>query len=272
MMDRQGISGAVLSISTPGVLLGDMAATRRLARASNLFAAQTVADHPTRFGMFASLPLPEVKASLAEIAYALDTLRAEGVVLLTNYRDRYLGDAAFMPVFDELNHRKATVYVHPTSCGCTHGVLPDNPTAMIEFPHDTTRTVSSLLSSGTFTRCPDIKFIFSHAGGTVPFLADRMARIFAIDRRLAARTPGGILPILKRQYYDTASTANPMSFGALINMVTPANVLLGTDYPFVAEAGVKGTIDGLRQVGLDSDAIAAIEGGNAARLFARFAA
>ena len=134
-----------------------------------------VADHPTRYGMFASLPLPDTSASLLELKYALDVLHAEGIVLMTNYRDRYLGDPDFAPIFDELNRRKAVVYVHPTTCGCNVDVLPDNPAALIEFPHDSTRTITSLLFSGTFSRCPDIRFIFSHAGGTLPFLANRIA-------------------------------------------------------------------------------------------------
>jgi hypothetical protein len=110
--------------------------------------------------MFASLPLPDVGASLEELDYALDTLKADGVVLMSNFADRYLGDPAFAPVFDRLNARKAVVFVHPTTCRCGLGVLPNNPPAMIEYPHDTTRTITDLLFSGTFARCPDIKFIF----------------------------------------------------------------------------------------------------------------
>jgi predicted TIM-barrel fold metal-dependent hydrolase len=231
-----------------------------------------VADHPTRYGMFASLPLPDTRASLLELEYALDVLHAEGLVLMTNYRDRYLGDPGFAPVLDELNRRKAVVYIHPTTCGCNVNVLPVNPAALIEFPHDTTRTITSLLFSGTFSRCPDIRFIFPHAGGTLPFLANRIARQTATDRDLSARVPEGAMPVFKRLYYDTAASANPMSFGALMQLVTPKNVLLGTDFPFVPEPGMKATIAGLRQVGLDEAAVRAIEGKNAAALFPRLAA
>jgi predicted TIM-barrel fold metal-dependent hydrolase len=172
-MDRNGITSAVVSVSAPGVLLDDPGKTSHLARACNEFAAQMVADHPTRFGMFASLPLPDTRASLLELNYALDVLHAEGTVLMTNYRDRYLGDPDFAPIFDEMNRREAVVYVHPTICGCNADVLPDNPASLIEFPHDSTRTITSLLFSGTFSRCPDIRFIFSHAGGTC--LSSRIA-------------------------------------------------------------------------------------------------
>jgi len=271
-MDRNGITSAVVSVSAPGVLLDDLGKTSRLARACNQFAAQMVADHPARFGVFASLPMPDTRASLLELNYALEVLHAEGIVLMTNYRGRYLGDPDFVPIFDELNRRKAVVYVHPTTCVCNVDVIPDNPPSLIEFPHDSTRTITSLLFSGTFSRCPDIRFIFSHAGGTLPFLANRIARIGALDRHLAAQTPDGVMPVLGRLYYDTAASANPTSFGALMQLVTPRNVLLGTDFPFISEAGMKATISGLRQVGLDQAAVQAIEGDNAAVLFPRLRA
>jgi predicted TIM-barrel fold metal-dependent hydrolase len=271
-MDRNGITSAVVSVSAPGVLLDDPAKTSRLARACNQFAAQMVADQPTRYGMFASLPMPDTRASLLELNYALDVLHAEGLVLMTNYRDRYLGDPEFAPIFDEMNRRKAVVYVHPTTCGGNVDVLRDNPAAMIEFPHDSTRTITSLLFSGTFSRCPDIRFIFSHAGGTLPFLANRIAAAAAVDRNLAAKAPDGVMLTFKRLYYDTALSVNPISFGALMQLVTPRSVLLGTDFPFVPEPGMKATIAGLRQLGLDEAAVRAIEGENAAALFPRLGA
>jgi 6-methylsalicylate decarboxylase len=271
-MDRNGVASAVVSVSAPGVLLDDPAKTSRLARACNEFAAQMVADYPARYGMFACLPLLDTSASLVELNYALDVLHAEGIVLMSNYRDRYLGDPGFAPIFDELHRRKAVVYVHPTTCGCNVEVLPDNPAALIEFPHDSTRTITSLLFSGTFSRCPDIRFIFPHAGGTLPFLANRIARIASQDRRLAAKTPEGAMPVFKRLYYDTAASANPMSFGALMQLVTAKNVLLGTDFPFIPESGMKATIASLHQLGLDEAAVRAIEGENAAAVFPRLGA
>lgn len=269
VMDRYGITTAV--VSAPPLWMPDMAKTRTLTRACNEFSAQMVADHPGRFGTFAALPLPDVAAALKEINHSFDVLKADGIGLMTNYGDRYLGHADFVPVFDELNRRKAVVYVHPTSCSCSRGLLPDQPDSLIEFPHDTTRAVSSLLFSGTFGRCPDIRFIFSHAGGTVPFLATRMAILGSIDKGLAQHVPGGVMPILRRLYYDTAISANPISMAALLKLVTPANVLLGTDYPFVPEQGTKATLAGLREVGFSDTELRAVEGGNAARLLDRVA-
>lgn len=268
-MDRQGITTAV--VSAPPLWMPDMAKTRTLTRACNEYSAQMMADHPTRFGTFAALPLPDVDAALREIEHSFDILKADGIGLMTNYDDRYLGHADFAPVFDELNRRKAVVYVHPTSCSCSRGLLPDEPDALIEFPHDTTRTVSSLLFSGTFGRCPDIRFIFSHAGGTVPYLATRMALLGSMDKGLARNVPEGVMPILRRLYYDTAISANPISMAALLKLVTPAQVLLGTDFPFVPERGMQGTLAGLREVGFSDAELSAVEGGNAARLLDRVA-
>ena len=177
-MDRNGIATAVTSISAPGLWFGDNEESVRLARLCNEYAASIRRDHPGRFGVFASLPLPDVDASLAEIEYALDTLGADGIGLLTSYGDRYPGDPAFAPVFDELDRRGAAVYFHPTNAPCSQ-CLPEIPAATLDFPFDTTRAVVSLLYSGTFARCRDIRFIFSHAGGTVPFLAERIARLGA---------------------------------------------------------------------------------------------
>ena len=268
-MDRTGITNAIVSVSAPGVLMPDAGRTKTLARSCNEFAAQMVRDHPARFGMFACLPLPDVDAAMKEIEHAFDALKTDGVGLMTNYADRYLGDPAFVPVFDELNRRKAVVYVHPTSCNCNAGILESQPYSLIEFPHDSTRAVTSLLFSGTFTRCPDIRFIFSHAGGTLPYLATRIALIGSLDRDLAKRAPGGVMPALKKLYYDTASSANPITFGALMKFVTPQNVVLGTDFPFIPEVGMKATLDGLRNLGLGDADLRAIEGENASGLFTR---
>lgn len=271
-MDRQGVTSAVVSITGPGVLKKDPAETKRLARLCNDYGAKMVVDHPTRFGNFSCLPLPDVDASLEEIRHVFDTLKADGIGMMTNYADLYLGDAKFIPVMDELNRRKAVVYVHPTTCNCNAGLLPDLPHSLIEFPHDSTRTVCSLMFSGTFSRCPDIRWIFSHAGGTLPFLAPRIAVIGSLDRELAKRVPEGVMPTLKKLYYDTASSANPITFGALFKFVTPKNVVLGTDFPFIPEPGMKATLNGISAAGLSEGDVRAIESENAAVLLPRIAA
>ena len=264
-MDRNGIATAVTSISAPGMWFGDTAESVRLARICNEYAASIRSDHPGRFGMFASLPLPDVDASLAEIDYALDTLKADGIGLLTSYGDRYPGDAAFQPVFDELDRRRATVYFHPTNAPCSQ-CLPEIPAATLDFPFDTTRAVVSLLYSGTFARCRDIRFVFSHAGGTVPFLAERIARLGARPG-FKETVPNGVLPELERLYYDTALSANWLAFRSLLELVTPDKILFGSDYPFAPEATMTATVQGLIDLGLDSAVLRGIERDNALALF-----
>lgn len=264
VMDRNGIELSIVSMSAPGVWFGDGAATRTLCRHCNEYAARMRADHPGRFGLFASLPLPDVDASLAEIAFAFDVLKADGIGLLTSLGDKYPGDPAFAPIFDELNRRRAVVYFHPAAGACGQ-CLTGIPAATLEFPFDTTRAVTSLLYSGTFTRCRDIKFIFSHAGGTVPFLADRIARLEARPE-LKRHVPDGVMAELARLHFDTALSANRFTFSALLQLTTTDNILFGSDYPFAPEATTTATVRGLAGLGLSAEALARIERDNALAL------
>ncbi len=174
MMDRLGIATGMLSVSSPGVHFGNDARARSLARSVNEFAARTMADHRGRFGGFASLPLPDVDGALEEIAYAFDTLKLDGVVVLTNFNGVYLGDQRLDPVFDELNRRGAVIFIHPTSPICWQQSALGYPRPMIEFTFDSTRAVVNLIFSGTLARCPKLRIIVPHAGGTLPFLARRI--------------------------------------------------------------------------------------------------
>ena len=264
VMDRHGIATAVTSMSAPGLWFGDSQATRDLTRHCNDYAAEMRRNHPGRFGLFAALPLPDVDASLAEIDYAMGTLKADGFGLVTNYGGTYPGDAAFRPVFDELNSRRAVVFFHPNDVPCST-CLPAIPAATLEFPFDTTRAITSLLYGGIFARCRDIRFIFSHAGGTVPFLAERIARL-AVRPEFKDSVPNGVIPELQRLYYDTALSANALSFSALLRLVSAANVLFGTDYPFAPEPTATATVRGLAELGLSPAELGAIERGNALRM------
>jgi len=267
-MDRNGIEKSITSISAPGLWLGDTESTRRLTRECNDYAAKMRQDHPGRFGLFASLPLPDVEGSLREIAYALDELKADGIGLLTNYDGKYPGDVAFAPVFEELNRRKAVVYFHPTEAPCcaAHGV--GVPAATLDFPFDTTKAITSMLFAGTFARCRDVRFIFSHAGGTVPFLAERIARL-QVRPEFKASVPDGVMFELKRLFFDTALSANELAFSALLKLVAPEQVLFGSDYPFAPETTMTATVKGLTELGLPAEVLRAIERTNALKLFAR---
>jgi 6-methylsalicylate decarboxylase len=264
VMDENGIAAAVVSVSAPGIWFDNVSLAKRLARSCNDFAAQMAADHPGRFGFFAALPLPDVKTSLAEVAHTVETLKCDGVGLMTNYGNRYLGDPGFSPVFEEMNRRRLIVYVHPNTCSCDLDVLPGIPSSMIEFPHSTTRTIMSLLASDAFTRWPNIRFIFSHAGGTIPFLVNR------IEGQATILGKQGWLDQLHKLYYDTAGSANAAAFGPLLKLVTSKQVVFGSDFPFNAAAGVKGSLASLRSLGLSAEELRDIERANARSLFQRF--
>jgi len=272
-MDRAGIETAILSIATPGTWFGDVAESRDLTRHCNEYGARLIADHPGRFGMFAALGLPDVEGSLREIEYAYDVLKLDGVGLMTSYDARWPGDPAFAPVFDELNRRKAVVYFHPTCPPFARELVADVPPAIVEFVFDTTRAITSLLYSGTLSRCPDIRFIFSHGGGTVPFLTDRIA---SLARRpnagdLRARIPRGVEYELRKLYYDVVSvTGNPHGMRALIGLADPLHLLFGTDFPYYRIDQVDdGTAASLAQV--PELATPAINRDNALALFPRLA-
>lgn len=266
-MDRNGIGVAITSISSPGFWFGDAGETCKLVRACNEFSAQLRRDHAARFGMFAHLPLPDVDASLKELEYAFDTLNADGVAMVTNYDGVYPGDAQFGPVFEELNRRQAVVFFHPNRP--PYGTLPAGfPAPTLEFPFETTRAIASLLYGGTLALSHGVRFIFSHAGGTLPYLADRLARM-AMNPELAKRAPNGVLPELERLYFDVALSVNKRAFGALLNLVEPSGVLFGSDYPHAGEPTMLAAVRGLAELGLKANDLAAIQRDNALRLFPR---
>ncbi len=267
-MDRNEVATAIVSISTPGVWFGDKEQGRRVARLCNEYGARMAQDHPGRFGMFAALPVPDIEGSLREIEYAFEVLKLDGVGFMTNYGERYPGDAAFAPVLEELNRRKAVVHVHPTApCCCPN--LPDVAPALFEYPTDTTRCIVSLLFSGSFSRFPDIRFIFSHGGGTLPMLTTRIVGSVARPamRHVAARIPNGVMHELQRLHFDTASIANPIVISALAKLVPMTQVVFGSDFPFWPIAWIG---DPIRKLGLSAEELFAIERGNALRLFPKF--
>ena len=231
-LDKGKVDFAVASISTPGVWIpGNVQLSRSLAREWNEEAAKTVHDHPTRFGFFAPVPLPDTDGTLKEIDYAYGTLHADGINFLSNFEGKWLGDPSFTPVMEELNRRKSLVYVHPTfSPCCTNNMVPGLVAPILEFPYDTLRTIVSLISSGTTTKFPDIRWIFSHGGGALVGLYGRVAGI-SNQPQFRQKIPAGMKAELAKLYYDTASLNPEVNLPALLRAVPQSQVLLGSDYP-----------------------------------------
>jgi predicted TIM-barrel fold metal-dependent hydrolase len=267
-MDSWQIRTAITSL-TPRVVLKNLHRLRQVARACNEFQARMVLENPSRFGSFALLPLPDVDGALEEITYALDILHLDGVGLFSSVDNRYLGDPLFDPVFDELNERRAVVFIHPTHCEAPEPTQLRAPPFVVEYVFDTTRAVVNLIFTGTLSRCPDIRFIVAHGGGAVPFLAQRISML---DGHRGAKGVTDVIPALQSLYYETASTTAGTALRSLQELVDPTHILWGSDLPFVYGQRLQTEVDHWEAYdGFDGAARMAIEEENAVRLFPRFA-
>jgi predicted TIM-barrel fold metal-dependent hydrolase len=271
VMERNGIAAAVAS-TVPSAYMGSDTPAR-WARHINEYAARIVHDDPAHFGFFASVPLPDTAAALREVEYALDVLKLDGVQLFSSFGNQYPGDPQFDELFQELERRKAIVHIHPSTVvpGATVPKL-SIPWGIVEFVLDTSRCVTNLLLSGTFERYPSIRYIVSHAGGTVPYIAWRIAMSAHEFPEVGAKAPKGALYYLKKLYYDTALSTSEQVFAALKEFVPMNQVLFGSDWPMVPEGAVKmETRDLEASKVLDDATRRAIYNGNALALFPRFA-
>jgi 6-methylsalicylate decarboxylase len=266
-MDKGSVAAAVISITNPGLWFGDQTVTTRLARSCNEYAAKLVQDHPNRFGFFAAMPLPDVEGTLKEIAYAYDTLKADGVGFFTSYGDTWLGNPAYRPVLEELNRRSAVVHVHPTAANCCRDLnyAPGVGPGSMEYGTDTTRAITGICFSGDAVRFPNIRWIWSHAGGTMPFLA---GRIDGASTNFKTQLPNGLITELKKFYYDVAGAANPGAIASLQKLVNADKIMFGTDFP---PGGSSQTVaQSLRELRMFSENdLRAIERDNAVRLLPR---
>ena len=271
-LDKNGVTTGVLSLaSTPGQWFGlDAAGAGNMARTCAEYGAEMVRDFKGRFGLFAPLSMVDIDATLKEIEYVFDTLKADGVGLQTNYGDKWLGNAVYKPVWEELNRRKAVVYVHPLVAACCGQLSVGAFPAVLEVPHDTTRTVTSLLLSRTFERLRDVKWLFSHAGGTIPMLAGRIQSFYGRSTRgdQSGFTEESIAAEFRRLHYDTANATSAPAMAALMKLVPTSQITFGSDYPYFPVS----QIETLRKMGLPADDMKAIESGNVARLIPRLGA
>jgi predicted TIM-barrel fold metal-dependent hydrolase len=236
-MDENGIALALTSLNAPGILSSDFPAGRMLARGCNDYAARMVSDHPRRFGMFAAVPAMDPDGSLSEVTYALDDLKADGIGLMTSYGQTYLGSPKFSPLLEELNRRATVVFVHPAFPQFSMAFDPPLPGTFLEMPFDTARAIVGMLINQTFIRFPNIKFIFAHGGGGLPFLHQRIDQAFGSTEKLRAQFPNGMMPALRNVYFDTVNAINEADFALLRQLYSIDQLVFGTDHPTVA-AGI----------------------------------
>jgi predicted TIM-barrel fold metal-dependent hydrolase len=249
MMDRLGIQKASLSISSPGVWFGDDEKARGLARACNEYAASIVQSYPERFEALAVLPFPDTDGSIRELAYATDNLGTAGVVLYSNVQGRYVGDPEFDFLMGELHRRHTRILLHPNTVPEVDLNAPLYPWA--EYPIDLARAYARMVYRDILVRYPGIRWILSHAGGVVPFHAERLGKAhYAKDgglrwgrilRDLALKRHGG-LDLAKGLYYDTVGAANPVTLSSLRSLVSPDRILFGSNFPWDSEESVESSI------------------------------
>ncbi len=232
-MDKGGVATSMTSPTTPQVTPLGKAVAVRVARESNEYAKKMMVDHPGRFGVWATLPLPHIDESLKEIAYAFDTLKVDGIGTMTSYQDKWLGHPHFAPVWEELNRRKATVYTHPTTANCCANLVQGVPDYVIEFGADTTRTIASLILSGTSQKYKDINWIWSHGGGALTAFAERFQWQLVNTPPYRGKISRDTMNAeLKRFYYDTAAISGAVTLHALNELVSASQIVYGTDFPY----------------------------------------
>jgi predicted TIM-barrel fold metal-dependent hydrolase len=274
-MDEGGCATSILSLPHAASIWGDHDSAagkekgRKLAREWNDFMKKLATDHPGRFGIFATVPMLDIDGSLKEMEYALDKLGADGVFLTTNIGDKWLGDRHYWPFFEELNRRKVTVYTHPVAPNCTAGMYEEFNDSVIEFGTDTTRAIAKLLFTGAAAKFPDINWIFSHAGGTMPFITERFMRAHMYSKAdVKNAMPKGVMHELQKLYYDTAQAAHFYAMAPLKKMVPTSQIVFGTDYPYRTAGETAGM---LKECGCFNDAeLRAIDRDNALRILPKW--
>ncbi len=274
VLERKGIAAAVSSISSPGVYFGDVAFATKLARECNEFSAGLVGDHRSRIAALGVVPLPDTAAACREAEHALDTLKLDGISLLTHVGKSYLGQPEYDEFFAELNRRRAVVFLHPVRPNQEGLAEYDFPTGTVELPTDTTRAVTNMFFHGYPERFPDIRFMISHAGGTLPMVIYRI-RNMAKKPEIAARLPKGVDHYLKQLYFDLAQASVLLIQRALEDIADPNRILFGSDYPFsqVGEKVIDDVLGGIESFdGYNATRRAMILRDNALALFPRFSA
>ncbi|KAI0395696.1 hypothetical protein F5Y17DRAFT_183926 [Xylariaceae sp. FL0594] len=274
LMREHDTETAILSLTAPGVTILRGQAASDLARQVNISAAELRNAHPGRIGFFAALPPlvdDNLDAVLAEVAYSLDVLRADGVTLYTRYGEdnHYLGHADFEPLWAELDRRGAVVFVHPTHLVDTNLVNAALPQPMIDYPHETTRTAVDLIISGTVRKYQNVKIILSHAGGTLPYLAIRAAHL-TYDTRLSQKEPAEFLEDAKSFYFDLALSGNPLTVDLLLKFAKPGHVLYGSDFPYAPKKTIDAHVDMLGQCVMEPEVAHSVTRGAAEALFPRY--
>lgn len=247
IMDEHGIEAVLLSIPDNANHHAG-AEGRDLARRNNEKLADVVARHPSRFGAMATLPARDMDGTMAEMAYALDTLKLDGVATSTNVNDVYLGEPRFDPWFEEMNRRGVTLFIHPMNTRTSRPLELGINASALEFMFDTTRMITNMVLTGAKRRFPRIKMISTHAGGALPFLAQRIGLIvgvFGNDRGLPNPSREDMRQGFASFYYDLTGSTTPAQLVGLRDLVPASQILFGFDVPYMPRASIAPAIDNI---------------------------
>jgi len=246
LMDRLGIVRAHLSVSSPGVWFGDHGEARSLARSCNEYLAELKTQHPRRFGGLAVLPLPDPEGAREELAYALDSLGLDGVILFSNVGGTHVGEPELDGLMGELHERKATVLLHPNDLPADDPNAPLHPWA--EYPIDLARAWSLMVYREVLVRFHGIRWVLANAGGVVPYMADRLGKVHYLKNEKPrwgrilldiARNRDGGLELARSVEYDTVGAANPATLAGLQRLAGPGRIRFGSNFPWESEERVE---------------------------------
>ncbi len=270
LMDKGDNQAALLSLSSPGLRYFHGDELVHLCRKLNDELAELVRRYPTRFGSFIALPLPDVDAALAEIDRCFTDLDADGVCAMTNYDQIFIGDPAFGAVHDELNRRGAVMFFHPTENAGNDVLTQGYPAPAFEYPFESTRAVVSLLKHGVIERCPEVKYIISHGGGSLPFIGTRLAKLLPLmgsgsteEKEAKARKYEEQVVSL---YFDMALVQYHPSLMAIADYHPTDKLIMGFDQPFNNFTDMKVATDQILNFEGFADAKENIASGNALRI------
>lgn len=250
----------------------DFGREKEIAREVNEYSATLMKDYGDKVGAFATIPMTDMTAAIAETGHALDELALNGICLFSNHNGRYLGDPDLDEFMDYLNRRKAVVFIHPTLPlkEMWPDVSLDPP--LVEFTFETTRAVANLLYNGVLERFPDIRFVLAHLGGTIPFISWRLGLFEHSPRQefvdFRERCPRPVQEYLAQLYYEVAVSCSPGNLQNVLSFVPVDHVLFGSDYPFAAQSFIDKNSANVAGSGvLDAVALEKINHLNAEALF-----
>jgi predicted TIM-barrel fold metal-dependent hydrolase len=274
-MVQFGIDGALVNpLSVAGVHHSNDENARYLCETTGEALAKFVSGHPKKLGFFAPVPFPDIDGALKQTAYALDVLKADGIILLTNQNGIYIGDPMADAFYAELDRRKANVFVHPARPSFVDELTLKLWGSVVEYPFETTRIAANLIYNEQMRKYPNIRWILAHAGGCLPYISLRLKLMSEQDPNgppdFKDRVPEGTEPYVGKFYFDTAISGSRAAMASLRQVTDASHIMFGSDWPYIHREYVDEQITNMRSMSELADIFAQVERENAQKLFPRF--